>query len=46
MVQELSVAFRAKGLLLSSAVSPSKVVIDVGKMKQFAVYRYRHSGRD
>ena len=31
LVQELSVAFRAKGLLLSSAVSPSKVVVDVGK---------------
>jgi len=33
LVQELSAAFRAKGLLLSSAVSPSKAVIDVGKKK-------------
>lgn len=31
LVQELSSAFKPKGLLLSSAVSPSKVVIDVGK---------------
>ncbi|PNF16877.1 putative chitinase 10 [Cryptotermes secundus] len=30
LVQELSSAFKPKGLLLSSAVSPSKVVIDVG----------------
>ncbi|XP_050304967.1 probable chitinase 10 isoform X2 [Anthonomus grandis grandis] len=29
-VKELSVAFRPKGLLLSSAVSPSKAVIDAG----------------
>lgn len=33
LVQELSAAFKPKGLLLSSAVSPSKVVIDVGKRK-------------
>lgn len=30
LVQELSAAFKPKGLLLSSAVSPSKVVIDAG----------------
>jgi chitinase len=31
LIQELSTAFKPKGLLLSAAVSPSKVVIDVGK---------------
>lgn len=30
LVQELAVAFRPRGLLLSSAVSPSKMVIDAG----------------
>jgi chitinase len=30
LVKELSAAFRPKGLLLSSAVSPSKMVIDAG----------------
>lgn len=30
LVKELSVAFRPKGLLLSTAVSPSKVIIDKG----------------
>lgn len=30
LVQELSEAFKPKGLLLSSAVSPSKAVIDAG----------------
>ena len=29
-VQELSKAFKPKGLILSSAVSPSKIVIDSG----------------
>lgn len=30
LVRELSAAFKPKGLLLSSAVSPSKTVIDAG----------------
>lgn len=30
LVKELSIAFKPKGLLLSSAVSPSKKVIDAG----------------
>jgi len=30
-VQELSEAFKPKGLLLSSAVSPSKTIIDEGE---------------
>jgi hypothetical protein len=38
LVQELSIAFKTKGLLLSSAVSPSKVVIDVGKKKLNYIY--------
>jgi len=33
-VRELSGAFKPKGLLLSSAVSPSKTVIDAGKVFQ------------
>jgi chitinase len=37
LVQELSTAFKAKGLLLSSAVSPSKIVIDVGKNKLYSL---------
>lgn len=32
-VEELSMAFKPKGWLLSSAVSPSKTVIDLGKKK-------------
>ena len=31
LVRELSEAFKPRGLLLSSAVSPSKKVIDLGK---------------
>lgn len=30
LVKELSIAFKPRGLLLSSAVSPSKKVIDAG----------------
>jgi hypothetical protein len=44
LVKELSVAFRAKGLLLSSAVSPSKVVIDVGKVEH--CFREMYKGID
>ena len=36
LIEELSMAFKPKGLLLSSAVSPSKIVIDVGKI----IYTY------
>lgn len=37
-VKELSAAFKPKGLLLSAAVSPSKAVIDAGKIKMNSIY--------
>lgn len=37
-VQELSAAFKPRGWLLSSAVSPSKVVIDLGKLYMSQIY--------
>jgi len=36
-VRELSEAFKPRGWLLSSAVSPSKLVIDMGKSSKISI---------
>ncbi|KAJ8878485.1 hypothetical protein PR048_019063, partial [Dryococelus australis] len=42
LVQELSSAFKPRGLLLSSAVSPSKVVIDQGNTLLYTITSYHY----